>query len=340
MHKQVPAILVIGDPSVAVDVREAFPTWNVTEGCLDSGVALVRAYRSQLNLIVVDLQKESEGIMTCLRIRTEAPKTPILAFTDSLQVSTLLTRLGCLPPLLRSASLEQRREALQRGLISSPAPLAHDPLIAYTYHLANRLEYETKWQRGTQLRAAVLASSEILRNGLREMIVVAGGTVRFHTTSPVVLRNGLAESRVALIVANSMAYDDALALVQEFSLPLLIVALTTTAGYRVSAQAQGVVVEPVQYSTMAEALQTIATGAMYHNSRLSDPFDNTPLTKTERKIGRLILQEKRLDMIARELCLQPNTLRWHLSNIYAKLGVDSLEAIRSWVDLETGQVAK
>jgi DNA-binding NarL/FixJ family response regulator len=335
MHKQDPTVLVVGNPSVAVAVRKAVPTWRVIETHTDTGVALVRTHRSTINLIVLDLWKEFDGIMMCLRIRTEAPKTPILAFTDSPGVATLLTRIGCLPPLLKSAPLEARREMLHRALNSPAAPLPSDPLITYTYHLANRLEDELNGQRAAQLLVAVFAMSEILRNGLREVIAQAGGTVRIHTTSPTVLHNRLAESRVTLIIADSMAYNNALILAQEFGLPLLVVALTTTAGYRVSAGAQGVVVEPVQCSTMAEAMQALTTGATYYDQRLLDPFAMTPLTKTERKIGRLILQEKRLDMIARELSLQPNTLRWHVSNIYAKLGVDSLEAIRAWVDTET-----
>src|SRR5439155_6457902 len=66
--------------------------------------------------------------------------------------------------------------------------------------------------------------------------------------------------------------------------------------------------------------------------RLEHPFEGTSLTRTERRIARLILEEKRPDAIVRELTLRPVTLRWHVSNIYAKLGVDSQEGIRAWVD--------
>lgn len=259
---RVPTILVIDDdPMAVVSVRDAVPGWTVLEARDGAaGMALVRTRRASLDLIVLDMRMPHDGIMTCVQIRAIAPELPILPFTGAADALETFTRLGCAPPLLKPAPPHVLAEALHRALGLPPPPLPYDPLVAYLHQLAAQSEHETVQRQRSVLRVAVLASSELLRGGLREAVAAGGGAVRFDTTSPAVLRNVLAELRVALLVADSNSGEAAALLAREFQLPLLVVALTMTASYRVPVEARGVVVEPLSPNTVAAALRALAAG--------------------------------------------------------------------------------
>ena len=294
-------------------------------------MSLVRKHRAELTLIVLDIQMPHDGVMTAAQIRAEAPKIPILPFTGSALSTAALMHLGCVSPLYKPAAPNTIALALHRAIGAMPPPLHYDPLLAYIQQQAAHSEQAlTSQARPPSVRIAILASSEIWRAGLRSIVAAAGGSVRIDTTSNAVLRNVLSAMRVNLLVADESMSANAAALANEFSLPLLIIASHLNAGYQAVAVARGVVIEPATPMAVAEAFQQLAAGNAYQSPILAEPFGGTVLTKTERAIGKLVLQGCKLEAIAYTLALQPDTLRWHLSNIYSKLGIDGLESLRRW----------
>jgi DNA-binding NarL/FixJ family response regulator len=334
-----PKLVVIDDdPSVAVSVRDALPSdWMVLEARDGAtGMALVRTHRATLDLVLLDICMPHDGVWTAIQVRSEVPHLPILPITGGAPAVALdtLTGLGCIPPLLKPVPLDELSTAIHQAIGLRPPPLPPDPLflLPYLRELATKSEHAVMAQRPSVIRVVVLASSPMLRFGLDETVKAAGGAVRTATTHASVLRMGLTELRIAVLVADSGIYSEALALAQEFGLPLLLVARTMSTAYRLADSVQGIVVEPAAPSTMATALAALAAGQRYRDGALDALFAHTPLTRTERTIGTLLLQGLGSEEIVVTLALQPQTLRWHLKNIYGKVGVDSLEQFLEWAD--------
>ena len=243
----------------------------------------------------------------------------------------MLRGMGCLPPLLKPVATDTLAAALYHAIGAPPPAPFMNVLLPYMLRTAAQSEVALAEARPTQ-RVALLGSSPLLCNGMRATITVAGGAVRTEATSTRILRQTLAGLRVSVLVADSAMLPRAAVIAQEFKLPLLIVALTMTAGYRASAYAQGVVVEPTTPATMAEALTAVIAGHSYRDPALDALFREGPLTEAEQKVARLLVHGKDPTAITRDLALQPQTLRVHLTRIYHKLGVDSPEQVRAWAD--------
>ena len=329
-----PTVLVIDDdPMVAVGVRDAVPVWRVEQAPDGAaGLEYVRAHRSRLDVIVLDMLMPHDGILTCLQIRTEAPHLPLLPFTGAAAYAAAASELGCAPAVLKPASPSILATALHHALGFTPPPLPASPLLAYLHEAAAKSAHAVRLERQAVVRVVVLASSEMLRVGLQGSITAAGGAVRFATTSVGILRNGLAEFHTSLLVADSDMQALALDVAHSFQLPLLIVARTMPAAYRAAEAVQGVVVEPVAPRTLAEALATLHAGGEYRDTRLAALFSQTPLTATEQVVGQLVLQGVKDEEIARRLSQQPQTVRVHKSHLYAKLRVDGLDGFLGWAE--------
>ncbi len=329
-----PTVLVIDDdPLVAVSVRDAVPDWTVLEAFDGaSGVECVRANHRNLDLVLVDMMMPHDGIMTCLQIRMEAPHLSLLPFTGEATYVAAASKLGCAPALLKPASPRVLAAALHEALNLTPPSLPADPFLFYMHQHAAKSEHTVRQQRQAVLRAVVLASSELLRAGLEGSITAAGGSVRFATTSAAIIRNGLPELKVSLLVADSDIQASAIDLAQSFHLPLLIVARSLTAAYHAAEVTQGVVVDPVSPRTMAEAMNVVASGECYHDTLLTTILTQTTLTKTEQTVGRLVLQGLKDEQIAVRLSQAPQTVRTHLMHLYAKLGVHSRDSFLTWVE--------
>jgi DNA-binding NarL/FixJ family response regulator len=321
-----PVVAVIGSVRTVARVRAAAPGWRVIETARTADeLHPAGRRRARLDLIVVEVGGTRHDIMTCVQLRAEVPTVPVLPLTHDPEPADALARLGCAPPLSIVAPDHALRESLSRALRwrSEAAPL--DPVVTYL----RRLERDKVPE---PLSVVVLASSDVLRVGLRELAVMAGGRVHFDTTSPEALTNVLSKAAVRVLVADSGALEAAEAVARRFRIPLLVGALTWSAGYRALRCAKGVLLEPIRHQTLAVALDAVAAGGRFCDGALEDPFRDTPLTPTERRICLSILEDKRSGVIARELSMQQPTVRWHLSNIYSKLGVDGPDAIRRWVD--------
>jgi DNA-binding NarL/FixJ family response regulator len=156
--------------------------------------------------------------------------------------------------------------------------------------------------------------------------------VRIEAVSATILRTALPQLQVATLIADDHVQTDAVAIARDFHLPLVIIVLTITAGYRAIQHAHGVVIDPVAPDILASALLRVVNGQTYHDPLLEQPIARGVLTKTEQKVVLRLLQGLRIEAIAEELVVQVDTVYQHRSHIYAKLGVSDLEGIRAYVD--------
>ncbi len=332
-----PTVLVIDDdPLVAVSVQEAVPSWTVLEAPDGAtGIECVRAHRSVLDLVVLDMIMPHDGVMTCLQIRTEAPGLPILPFTGvASSYAAAATSFGSAPPLFKPASPAALAAALHRALGLKPPPLEATPVLRYLQDGAARSEQTVRLEQPAVLRAVVLASSEVLKAGLRSSVTAAGGWVRYATTRAATLNSGLGSLRSSLLVADSDIQAAAVEVAHTFQLPLLIVARTMAAAYHATKVAQGVVVEPVALRTMGEALVAVGSGGGYHDKLLTVLLAQTSLTKTEQAVAQLLLLGLKDAEIASRLVVAAQTVRMHKMHIFDKLSVATLEELNAWCETE------
>jgi DNA-binding NarL/FixJ family response regulator len=93
----------------------------------------------------------------------------------------------------------------------------------------------------------------------------------------------------------------------------------------VRAGAAGYLLKDVEPQELVEAIRTVhAGGALLHPraaSRLLEEIATDPLTPREREVLSLIARGMANKVIARELALSEKTVKAHVSNILAKLGV-------------------
>jgi DNA-binding NarL/FixJ family response regulator len=332
-----PTVLVIDDdPLVAASVRSAVRGWTVLEAYDGaSGIALARMRRSILDLIVLDVRMpQHDGILVCVQLRNEFPDLPILPITGAAEAVSTLTGLGTVAPLLKPVSLTRLAEALHAALGTQPPPLAAEPLLPYVLRQAAASEHAATLHDHAIPSVALLASSELLRSGLRAQVAAAGMLVRVEATNASILRTALPQLQVAALIADDHVQVDAIAIAHDFQLPLIIVALTITAGYRAIDHACGVIIDPVAPDILANALLHVVNGQSYHDPLLDQPIAPGILTKTEQKVALRLLQGLRVDAIAEELAVQVDTVYQHRSHIYAKLEMTDLEAIRAYVDAQ------
>jgi DNA-binding NarL/FixJ family response regulator len=338
--ERVPVALVVDDDRAVVEqVRLAVPDWQVhaaNDGA--AGMAFVRAHWDTLDLVVLDVRMPHDGVMVCAQIGVEArmrgapPRFRILPYTAAEDVGDLLIELGCAPALLKPAARDLLRLRLQQALGLPPTPPPTSAFLNYLQSLAARSEHELTAQCQAAPQVAILASSAMLSGALREAFASAGATVRVDSTSADGLRPMLAQWRVAALVADSGAQTSAAALACDFGLPLLVIALSISAAYRALDSAAGVVIDASISQNLAAALAAVVAGDRYRDPALDAPFAGGVLSRQEQELTLLLLQGWPTDAIARQLKLQPQTIREYRSRIYGKLAVSNLDQLREWID--------
>jgi DNA-binding NarL/FixJ family response regulator len=114
-----------------------------------------------------------------------------------------------------------------------------------------------------------------------------------------------------------------------------------------NAGASAFVVKSVGSADLASILRQVAGGSVFHAVGQSvaggagDPgasangFEGPPLTARERSILAAAAQGKTTTQISRELFVSEHTVKFHLTNIYRKLGVPNRAAAVRWA-LEHG----
>jgi DNA-binding NarL/FixJ family response regulator len=84
---------------------------------------------------------------------------------------------------------------------------------------------------------------------------------------------------------------------------------------------------------LAAAIRTSAEGARSPAARAAEPAGEAGLTNREREILSLVADGRSNGEIARELFLSEQTIKYHLTNVYRKLGVDGRTgAVRFWFE--------
>jgi NarL family two-component system response regulator LiaR len=113
-----------------------------------------------------------------------------------------------------------------------------------------------------------------------------------------------------------------------------------------SAGASAFVVKSVGSSDLASILRQVAGGSVFHAVGQSarggvdeaappNGFEGPPLTARERSILEAAAQGKTTTQISHELFVSEHTVKFHLTNIYRKLGVPNRAAAVRWA-LEHG----
>jgi DNA-binding NarL/FixJ family response regulator len=293
--------------------------------------------------VVLDVRMPHDGVMVCaqigaeIRMRGTGSRFRILPYTAADDTGNLLAELGCAPALLKPASRDLLRLRMQQTLGLPPTPPPASAFLSYLQGLAVRSEREMAAQRQAATQVAILASSGLLRGALREAVTSVGTAVRVDSTSVDALRPMLAQWRVAALVADSGAQSAAAALATEFKVPLIVVALTLTAAYRALDSVAGVVVDGSIPQTLSAALAAVVAGQRYRDPALDEPFAGGVLSRQEQELALLLLRGWPTDAIARQLNVQPQTVREYRSRVYAKLAVSNLDQLREWLDTWTSR---
>ena len=189
----------------------------------------------------------------------------------------------------------------------------------------------------TPARVFVVAPTPMVRAGLRSMLEAAGVGVVGEAGSPAgpVLEPSLSDADVLLVADEELLEETALAVAEDGTQSLVLLsddegsasklrdlslrgwgivpsdAPTEELGAAVAAAAQGLTVLP-----KALAEQLLAEPAVAEE--LSEPP-----TAREREVLGLLGQGFSNKMIARELHISEHTVKFHISSLYAKLGVSN-----------------
>ena len=85
--------------------------------------------------------------------------------------------------------------------------------------------------------------------------------------------------------------------------------------------------EPPLLAFVEEAMQTGADApvAAYHGAPVADGMPREILSARELEALQLLAQALSVKSIARAMVLSPETVKWHLKNVYGKLGARSRE---------------
>lgn len=127
------------------------------------------------------------------------------------------------------------------------------------------------------------------------------------------------------------------AAIQKMCLPVNILAFSAhdddeSVRGMVDADAVGYLLKDEPPERITDAVRAAARGEGWFSQAIAaqmatwvrtDSTDSTKLTERELDVLRLLVQGKSNPQIASELCITERTLRYHLGNIYAKLGVHS-----------------
>lgn len=117
-----------------------------------------------------------------------------------------------------------------------------------------------------------------------------------------------------------------------------------------AAGAAGYALKDERLSTLVQAIRAVAGDETWLSPRVAskvarravgekDPSSDSPLTEREREVLQLMAEGKENAEIAETLVITERTVKFHVGNIYAKLGATSrtaavVEAIRrKWVDV-------
>jgi DNA-binding NarL/FixJ family response regulator len=332
-------VLVIDDdPHIAEKMRLLLPECRILAAYSGvDGIAMVRANPEAFDLVMLDLQMPHPGVLVAAQIRASAPYMRILPYSGVPAFEDELVALGCADLLPKARPIEEQQRHI-RGVLAAPPPRALDnPLLPLILHHAAESEQSTLRQQAGACHVALLATPS-LHAVLAAAIAGADAVLHVNAPNGRALRMTVSRARVALIIADMRMLAEAAAIAAEYTLPLLAVTFSLTAGYRACTLAQGVVIDPAQTAVFTAALNTVIHGERYHDPVLLAPLLHSPLSEREREVAYRLLQGLEAEEIAPLCSMSLDTARYHQRNICTKLGLKSLNQLPAWAETYTPDI--
>jgi len=192
----------------------------------------------------------------------------------------------------------------------------------------------------TPTRVFIVAPTPMIRTGLRSMLAaVEGSDVRVvgEATSPAGpdLEPALSEADVVLVADEEMLEETALAVAEGGTQALVLLSEDEHAASRLRSlplRSWGVVAPNAPPEELGAAAAAAGQGLIVlprplTERLLQEPAAvkelSEPLTSREREVLELLGQGLSNKLIARELHISEHTVKFHVSSLYAKLGVNN-----------------
>ena len=192
----------------------------------------------------------------------------------------------------------------------------------------------------TPTRVFIVAPTPITRTGLRSMLAtVEGADVRMvgETTSPAGpdLEPALSEADVVLVADEEMLEETALAVAEDGTQALVLLSEDDHAASRLRSlplRGWGVVTPDAPPEELGAAVAAVAQGLIVLPRPLTERLLqepavveelSEPLTSREREVLELLGRGLSNKLIAGELHISEHTVKFHVSSLYAKLGVNN-----------------
>jgi DNA-binding NarL/FixJ family response regulator len=330
-----PTLLVIDDePAFRLSIRAAVPDWTILEA--EDGVVgllIARQQLATLDLVLLDINMPGlDGYHTCLQLRALSCTLPIVPFTAVVEAVPFLGELGCLPPVFKTASLDELRAALHAAVGQAPPPLQPGAaLLTFAQQQASERErtVRAEWMQ----RLALFATNPVTRLGLRQLLTAAGATLVHEATSAAALQHLLETTTPRALVADARDRAIALAALNGNAPPLLLVAATLPDGLAALAdrRVHGVVLATDQViAALAAALDAVSVGEHYRSPELAAPFKHLGLTPQEQQHLALEAQGRAPAEIAQDLGVDVKTVYQYRHRLRAKLGLDKDVDLARW----------
>jgi DNA-binding NarL/FixJ family response regulator len=192
----------------------------------------------------------------------------------------------------------------------------------------------------TPTRAFIVAPTPMIRAGLRSMLATVEGTdveVVGEATSPTEpgVASALSEADVVLVADEESLEETSLAVADEGTQALLMLSEDDQMVSRVRSlplRGWGLVSPDAPPEGLAVAIAAVAQGLTVMSRPLAErllpaPADveelSEPLTSREREVLELLGRGLSNKLIAQELYISEHTVKFHVSSLYTKLGVNS-----------------
>ena len=192
----------------------------------------------------------------------------------------------------------------------------------------------------TSVRAFILAPTPMIRAGLRSMLVsVEGSDVRVmgEASSPTGPdpEPALSKADVVLVAAEELLEEAALAVADDGTQAIVLLSEDDYAALRLRSlplRGWGVVAPDAPPEELGAAVAAVAQGLIVLPKPLTERLLqepaaieelSEPLTAREREVLELLGRGLSNKLIARELHISEHTVKFHVSSLYAKLGVNN-----------------
>ena len=184
-------------------------------------------------------------------------------------------------------------------------------------------------------RVFVVAPTPMVRAGLRSMLEAADVPVVGEAGSPAVPGPALSDADVLLVADEELLEETALAVAEDGTQALVLLSEDETAASKLrelSLRGWGLVPPDAPSEELGAAVVAAAQGLTVLPKALAEQLLaepaaaeelSEPPTAREREVLGLLGQGLSNKMIARELHISEHTVKFHISSLYAKLGVSN-----------------